>query len=285
MKQWNKKTAVLITCHDRKLHTLSCLELLYAQWYDLDVFLVDDGCTDGTPDAVAEKYPAVNIITGSGNLFWNRWMLLAWETARERQDYDYYLWLNDDVDMYEWALDEVFACSLLYHDKAVIWWLIEDHDHEIIYGGRDKSYNRIVPSNSCQAIHYLSGNVVLVPRDVCDTLWLLDPVLHHNFGDMDYWLRAHKAWIKVVSTRKVVWLGERNPINHLRKKDVSLRQRFIRLQSPLWYPLKIAYHVHQKHYWWGKAVVFCAFLIMINLFPDWLYGLLSRRFGRVFPKG
>lgn len=46
-----KTLAVLITVHNRKEKTLKCLQLLHAQLpmegYQVDIYLTDDGCTDG----------------------------------------------------------------------------------------------------------------------------------------------------------------------------------------------------------------------------------------------
>lgn len=33
------------------------------------VFLTDDGCTEGTPEAVAARFPDVSIVRGTGVLF------------------------------------------------------------------------------------------------------------------------------------------------------------------------------------------------------------------------
>ena len=63
----------------------------------LDIYLVDDGSNDGTNESVSKLFPMVNIILGDGTLFWNKGMRLAWKTAAEKQDYEFYLWLNDDV--------------------------------------------------------------------------------------------------------------------------------------------------------------------------------------------
>lgn len=64
--------------------------------YRVDVYLTNDGCTDGTPEAIALQYPKVYIINGDGNLFWNRGMYTAWQEAAKK-DYDFYIWLNDDT--------------------------------------------------------------------------------------------------------------------------------------------------------------------------------------------
>lgn len=99
--------AVLMTCHNRREITLRCLESLYAQklpnGVSFNIFLVDDGCTDGTGAAVKAAYPDINVIQGTGDLFWCNGMRLAWDHAA-KEDPDYYLWLNDDVVLYEDAI-------------------------------------------------------------------------------------------------------------------------------------------------------------------------------------
>ncbi len=94
--------AVLLTCHNRRDKTIQCVTALYEQAgleesYSIDVFLVDDASNDGTGEAVKNEFPQVYIIQGNGNLYWNRGMHLAWETAADAQDFDCYLWLNDDT--------------------------------------------------------------------------------------------------------------------------------------------------------------------------------------------
>ncbi len=94
------KISVLLTCHNRKEKTLACLRKLYEQDtsdINVNVFLVDDGCTDGTAEAIREEFPQIHIIQGDGTLYWNRGMCLAWEESRKCGDYDAVLWLNDDT--------------------------------------------------------------------------------------------------------------------------------------------------------------------------------------------
>ena len=58
-----KTVAVLLTVFNRKEVTLRGLDTLYAAMkpvegeYSFDVFMTDDGCTDGTPEAVKERFP------------------------------------------------------------------------------------------------------------------------------------------------------------------------------------------------------------------------------------
>ena len=96
-----KYIAVLLTVHNRKEKTLKCLSELYSQQlskeYKLIIYLTNDGCTDGTPEAVKANFPDVIIVNGDGSLFWNRGMYKAWTVASSDKDYDFYLWLNDDT--------------------------------------------------------------------------------------------------------------------------------------------------------------------------------------------
>ena len=68
-----ERVEVLIAIHNRREKTLDCLTHLYRQQmpnnYLLEVYLVDDGSTDGTADAVNVCFPEVTIIGGTGALF------------------------------------------------------------------------------------------------------------------------------------------------------------------------------------------------------------------------
>src|ERR1039457_1924637 len=103
------RIAVLMTCHNRRTATLACLSSLENQInnsdFSLTTYLVDEGCTDGTAEAVA-NHPKIHIIRGDGNLYWNRGMQLAFSTAR-RDNHDGYLWLNDDVVLDQDALSRL----------------------------------------------------------------------------------------------------------------------------------------------------------------------------------
>ena len=75
--------AILITVHNKKTKTLLCLDSI-EQTLDsctsdlaVEVFLTDDGSTDGTSSAITErKYRIpITLLQGDGHLFWNRGMI------------------------------------------------------------------------------------------------------------------------------------------------------------------------------------------------------------------
>jgi hypothetical protein len=216
---------------------------------------------------IARQFPQVNIINGTGDLFWNRGMCLAWEYAAKR-DYDYYLWLNDDVVLYENCFDELFACVKLTDDKAVISGIIESLGNEILYGGTDGNKQLISPNGKLNPITNMNGNVVLIPKQVYDVVGNLNPYFHHDFGDVDYGWRAIKNGIGVFTTRIAVASGEKNDFCRVRLNNSSLSQRFKKLYSPLGSNPRINFYSKRKQFGFFNASVYYVFLHFINIIPD-----------------
>jgi GT2 family glycosyltransferase len=156
MKEINE-IAVLLTCHNRKDITIACLASLFKNalpiGYSLDVFLVDDGSTDGTSHAVRECYPQVNIIKGDGNLYWNRGMHKAWVDASSTKDYDYYLWLNDDTFIFEHTLETMLSSAGSTNNQAIIVAAsCSKISGELTYFGFLTSGEKIKPTNELVAV-------------------------------------------------------------------------------------------------------------------------------------
>lgn len=200
-----KTIAVLLTVFNRREKTLQALHNLFAQQLrediELKVFLVDDSCTDGTPEAVAQQFPEVQIIKSPGNLFWNRGMHLAWETAARTKDFDYYLWLNDDTELHPpHALTTLLETSANEQDLAIVvgsTCALKDTT-TITYGGRTPPEGTLVkpPQEEAMPCAYFNGNIVLIPRYAYKKLGPNDPTFHHSLGDFDYGKRAAKIGIK-----------------------------------------------------------------------------------------
>lgn len=269
------KIAVLMTCHNRKSVTLACLFRLFEYRDDIDVFCVDDNSTDGTFDAIKKQYPQVKLYRGNGNLFWCRGMRKAWVEACGSNDYEYYIWVNDDMTLYPNSFDEIFECSKLFHDKAIISGLVQEEiTKEPIYGGFDREQN-IIAANGCNNyIYRLNGNFVLIPKYVFGKLGFFDKVYHHDIGDVDYGFMAHKLDIPVVSTRSYIGCTKaalKRDSLRIRKSHTNVFGRFRSLYSPLGAPPAIHFHFIKKHHGILKALVYYIYLHAINIMPDWCW--------------
>ena len=248
-----KTIAVLLTVFNRREKTLQCLERLYRQvpleGYEVDVYLTDDGCTDGTPEAVATQYPEVRVIHGGGDLYWNRGMWTAWDTAARTRDYDYYLWLNDDTFVRDRMLRVLTEAATRTHDEAIIVGATEDTAHQAItYGGRCKGNGIPRPDGTLTEVDYFNGNIVLIPQSVYRVLGNLDHYFTHSKGDFDYGMRARKAGIRMFQAGEVLGECDEHPtLDKWCNPDVPLAQRLKMLYRPNGMPPLETFHLDRRH--------------------------------------
>jgi GT2 family glycosyltransferase len=167
----------------------------------LEVYLVDDGSTDDTCVAVQTQFPFVNVIRGTGSLYWNGGMRVAFAEAL-RQGHDIYLWLNDDTILYELALAHLLGTyrklSQDFGSYIIVVGAAQDPatgNHT--YGGvvrdsqwRPLRFRKIPPANVPILCDTMNGNCVLIPREVAQLVGNLDEGFTHSMGDFDYGLRA-----------------------------------------------------------------------------------------------
>lgn len=253
--------AILLTVFNRKMKTLECLEHLYKQipleGYKVDVYLTDDGCTDGTPKAVKEQFPDVNIIQGNGNLFWNRGMYTAWEAATQIKDYDFYLWLNDDTYIYPESLEYMLnSCTKLGNHCIIVGATcsIKDDTHTT-YSGFIGKHLQPMKKGVFQKVEKFNGNFVLIPQSVYKILGKNDPYYRHSFGDIDYGLRANKKGIPCYITDRFIGTCE----EHDKKikcfdPNYSLKERIKFFYSPLGMNPFEFYHMNRQSLGLLKAV-------------------------------
>ena len=248
-----KYIATLLTVHNRKEKTLACLGNLYKQLpirgYQTDVYLTDDGCTDGTSEAVKAKFPQVHIIKGDGNLFWNRGMYAAWKAAAETWDYDFYLWLNDDTFAYPDMLESLLEASASKGDKAIIIGATQSSDRaRVTYGGRSRNGKIPPPGGTLTEVTHFNGNIVLIPRYVYHILGNLDYYFTHSKGDFDYGMRAGKKGIRMYQAGRV--LGEcelHESIDRWCNPKIPFKQRWKALHRPNGMPPKETFHLEKRH--------------------------------------
>ena len=265
------KIAVIMTVHNRRDTTVECLKRLYQQNniddINLDVYLTDDGCTDGTPEAIREHFPSVNIIQGDGTLFWNRGMYMAWKEAAKK-DYDYYLWLNDDTILYDYAIAELIQISKKYNNVCNIVGSCQFIDHRgVSYGGfiNDRV---LTPTGKPEKVDYFNGNIVLVPDYVYQRLGNVDYYFRHCHGDTDYGFRATENGIENYVVGE--YLGECDRNEKIRKcwdPNIPIIERFKDLYKPTGYPPNEAFYFQKKHYGLIISLFHLITLYLRVLFP------------------
>ncbi|MFN6569665.1 glycosyltransferase family 2 protein [Dendronalium sp. ChiSLP03b] len=248
MKQ--PQLAVIMTCFNRRETTLNCLHSLYQQTKSFDVYLTDDGSSDGTSKAVKVFYPQVQILQGNGNLFWVGGMRLAFAEAMQK-DYDYYLWLNDDTILESNTLERLLTIhqKLLEsgRENSILVGTTQDLiTREASYGGAMKSrkwysnkYEFLGSTEVIQECDTMFGNCVLVPRAVVKKVGNLDAAFIHSLGDLDYGLRARKNGCSIWVVPGYVGTCSKNSIrNSWVDTKLSVLERLKKVIQVKAFPLK-----------------------------------------------
>jgi len=237
-----KRIAVLMTCYNRVQTTLECLRRLFAQevpgGYALDVWLVDDASPDKTGKKVKDAFPKVNVVQGTGMLFWCKGMRLAWDKAAEAYDYDFYLWLNDDTMLNEGAVkcliddyESVATRDNLAHTIVGSFTTSPDSDF-ISYGTENAKGERVIPIGKPQSVTgMLAGNCVLIPKAVYNKMGPIYNGFNHGAGDYDYACLMHENGIPFYCASKVLGWCEANHSNYT-FEGKSLCQRLQLLWAP-----------------------------------------------------
>lgn len=238
------KIAVLMTVHNRKDVTLRSLQTLYntidflREELIFDIYMTDDGCTDGTSEAVANLFPQVTILKGDGNLFWGRGMNTAWKAAASIYDYDAYIWMNDDAYLYDNALAELIKGWRELGDNTIISGAFVDVEGNPSYGGMNKHLIPYKANGNYQKIDYMNGNFVLVPKCIFKKVGYIDGFYHHGGGDFAYGCKAIRDGFNVVLSSCNVGTTNRNmpapPKFSL--PQYSLKVRLSYLYSPITNP-------------------------------------------------
>lgn len=277
--------AVLLTCHNRYEKTINCLNALYKciipNQYFFDVFLVDDGSTDGTAERVKKVFPAVNIIMANGELYWNRGMYLAWNAAKNKMNYNYYFWLNDDTILFENSLKIMLDySSVVNNNKIIVGATCSSINEEITYSGYIFPGKKLVPNGTWQDCNYFNGNIVLIPNDIFVKVGLIDKRFRHSLGDFDYGMRAFK--LGFVHALSPIYLGvcESHEIEPIwRNTSVPVIKRLQYLYTPLGNNPFEFFIFDKRHYGFLTALIHFITIHLRTFFPFiWKTKLIKHKY-------
>lgn len=269
------RVAVLMTVHNRRQLTIHCLTSLRAaiakasDRLELAVYMVDDGCTDGTAEEVRQRFPEVIIIPGNGNLYWCGGMRLAWSTA-SNEEYDAYLWLNDDVTLREDALVVLLDTLQQQVRQAGLGGIVVGGT--ATRGTDSPSYGAISgasvlqPGDTPKPIRLFNGNILLVTAAAFRKLGNLSHWYSHAFGDLDYAIRAERDGVPVWLAPGFLGECDTNRRAKWERPEVPLLSRLRELHRPTGCPpWELACLMWQDRSWWAPWTI--AKLYLRALFP------------------
>ncbi|HEX2768114.1 MAG TPA: glycosyltransferase family 2 protein, partial [Geobacteraceae bacterium] len=213
------KVTAVIPIFNSKNETLAFLESMANVTYaNLSITVVDDGSTDGSAQAIAERFPGVKIITGDGNLWWSGATNLGVKDAQEHAT-DFILTINND-DVVDPGFIEPLVETAVKNPRSLVNSIARDYDERSFissFGGeiewfvgeiRDRTSRRDTYDPDClREGDFLTGNSTLVPAGAYQEIGFYDHVNCPQYiGDAEFSLRARKRGYRLLlEPRSVVY--------------------------------------------------------------------------------
>jgi GT2 family glycosyltransferase len=210
------RISILITCFNRIETTRNCLIKLasYSGTHILFITVVDGGSNDGTCEMIEDSFPNVKLIKES-NVYWAEGMRIAWSNSLEDLS-DYYLLLNDDLDLYEGSIDAALETLDAAHPKTILVGKVKEKSSEnIIYGGleRFKKYTKLnfrLSESTSAVFSTFNANFVMIPSEIVGDIGILHQRFTHSMADIEYGLRATSRGVEIIQTSDFVGSSEYN---------------------------------------------------------------------------
>jgi GT2 family glycosyltransferase len=209
--QSNPRVTAVIPIYNSKNEALAFLESMANVTYaNLSITVVDDGSTDGSAQAIAERFPRVKILTGDGNLWWSGATNLGVKDALENAT-DFVLTINND-DVVDPGFIEPLVETVVKNPRSLVNAIIRDNDERSFissFGGeiewfvgeiRDRTSRRDhYDPDSLQEGVFLTGNATIVPAEAYREIGMYDQENCPQYiGDAEFSLRARKRGYRLL---------------------------------------------------------------------------------------
>lgn len=212
MTTQTSRIAVVVLTWNGRSDTLNCIaSVRMSEGPALDIIVVDNGSNDGTPSAIRERYPDVELIETGENLGYAEGNNVGIGHALERGA-DHILVLNNDalvapdaighlVTEAERRPDAGALCPIIYFadEPQRIWFAGATFDAQKGRSGRLTAYRELdhgqfrFPTQTERA----TGTAMLVPRSTLEKVGTLDGSLFLYYEDVEWSLRMRSAGLPV----------------------------------------------------------------------------------------
>jgi GT2 family glycosyltransferase len=214
------KIAILVPVFNNLEYTKICLSNLVDTLNDIQVqqvlpniIVVDDGSTDGTREWIKSHFSNIEVLFGTGNLWWSGSINLGMEHAFEKQQADHVLWWNNDIiaggdyfnnlfNLIKEASDDTVYGSKIYQagNPNIVWGMGGYFDP---VNGKKGMHAFNVPDspayNDDLNVQWLPGMGTIINKSVYNKIGLLDNTHFPQYhGDSDYTYRAYLANFKII---------------------------------------------------------------------------------------
>ncbi|KXK06942.1 MAG: glycosyl transferase family protein [Acidobacteria bacterium OLB17] len=251
MSDLARKVAIVIPVYNRReitLQGLRSLSRIDRTGFDVRLFIVDDGSTDGTSDAIRSEFPDVIVIHGDGTLHYAAGTNRGIEAALE-WDPEFIATMNDDAVFHEQFLQRlVNTADKNPHSIIGGLLLLWDEPHKVFQVGQTWKTLKggwVIPSDwtaftvpqTAFEAECLVGNCLLLPAAAIRECGMMDEKrFPYGWGDAQWMARFSKAgWRLLVEPKAYVWCEPNTypkPLHQMSKGKI-LRTLFLDKRHPL----------------------------------------------------
>lgn len=259
-----KKITVIFTCFNRKDKTITAMKSIVENNSQLlfQFIIVDDCSTDGTVEAIKELNYDVEIIQGTGKLYWCGGMRIGIDRYFENNDKNDCLLINDDVVFYSGAIEKIVMQAANRKDVVIVGATC-DNTGKITYGlrvNRGKKgiwLNYIEPNKEEICGETMNANCVLIPHAIMKQIGNMDTAYSHSLGDYDLGFRISKMGYKLISSETFIGVCEENGFEKTwRDSTLPRKERLKKKESPKGSPFREWWHYLYKNYGIKKSIIY-----------------------------
>lgn len=208
---------ILVTTFNRRNTTRRFLKSLVSQLERFElpatIVLVDDASSDGTAEMIADEFPQIVLLHGTGHLYWAGGVRLAIDyLGMKLYDFRGILLVNDDIVLSDGSISSMISLADSY--GGLIGGTVVTHAGEIESSGSSlglicKPKPRLrVANGKVQNCDLLPGHIMYIPMFVYRKLGGFNKNLPYRFIDLEFSLRAKRAGFPVLLAPKIVAFAE-----------------------------------------------------------------------------
>lgn len=255
-----EKITVIFTCFNRKVKTVTAMKSIVKNNPNLlfHFIVVDDCSTDGTVAAIKELNYDVEIIQGTGSLFWCGGMRAGIAKYLETNDGTDCLLINDDVEFFDDAIEKMVAQRT---ENQIVVGATCDNNGEFTYGLRIEKNKHsieldvIKPNNENIVGDTMNANCVLIPYAAFRKVGNMDSHYTHSLGDYDLGYRLKSLGYDLVSSTEYIGICGANPFDGTwRDPKLPRLERLRRKETPKGTPTGEWFYFLKKNYGLSKAI-------------------------------
>ena len=230
---------IITPVFNRKNFTINYLDALEKQTVkDFKTIIVDDGSTDGTAEAIEERYPNVIVLKEKGDLWWAEATNIGIRYAL-KNDAEYILTLNDDTLPAKDFIEKMQSWSKVEPTALLGAFAIDAESNQHIYAGQFFDFkNRTITNlldklsfDQRRGIHEVNnfvGRGLLIPVNIFKKIGLYDSKnFPQTVADIDFACRAHRNGYKIFCNfDAVIKIFPQESEGYRLKKSRSIRNFF-----------------------------------------------------------